>query len=119
MTATTDGPAIETIVTPVRIETARIEVRAEYFESPIDLDALRAGYQPADVLDRDPLVLRLPGDAHAVVLPFGAVVFWQCPEALCARVLDDVRRLPGMGQPVAAVRDELLVLGDQSEDRVG
>jgi required for meiotic nuclear division protein 1 len=119
MTATTDTPMPGTIVTPVRIENARIDVRAEYFESPIDLDALRARYRPPDVLDLDPLVLRLPGDAHAVVLPFGAVVFWQCPEALCAGVLDDVRQLPGMGQPVAAVRDEVLVLGDQPEDRAG
>ncbi|HJZ94589.1 MAG TPA: RMD1 family protein [Gemmataceae bacterium] len=118
MVATPELDVLGTIVTPVSIETSRLEVRAEYFNSPIDLDLLRARYRPYQVLSADPLVLKLAGNAHVVVLRFGAVVFWDCDGVTRAEVLGEVRRLPDMGPASADVRDEMLVLTGEPDERM-
>src|SRR5262245_66570849 len=103
MIASAELDVLGTIVTPVSIETSRLEVRAEYFNSPIDLEVLRARFQPYQVLGADPLVLKLTGNAHAVVLRFGAVVFWDCDGVTRAADVDESGRLTARGPVVAAV----------------
>jgi uncharacterized Rmd1/YagE family protein len=116
-----DTPELDvlgTIVTPVPTDTSRLELRADYFKSAIDLDLLRTHYPPSQILSADPLVLKMTGDAHVVVLRFGAVVFWQCDDGVCAEVLRKIQQLPGMSPPISEVRDVISVLVDQSEERV-
>ena len=45
-----DLSALATIVTPVTVETSRLELRAEYFASSIDLEALRGRYPSSQIL---------------------------------------------------------------------
>lgn len=107
-----------TIVTPVRVNAPRLEARAEYFASPIDLEQLQARYAQSQVQGADPLLLKLSGDAHVVAFRFGAVVFWQCEDDLRASTLAEVQPLAGGKPPVPDVRDTVLVLVDQPEERV-
>src|SRR5262245_33836657 len=104
--------------TPVRVDTSRLELRADYFASPIDLELLQTRYPPAQVLSADPLVLKISRNAHVVVFRFGAVVCWQCDRAMCIKVLEEIQQLPEMNPPVTEVRDGMLVLVDQSEEHV-
>src|SRR5262249_52180126 len=85
---------------------------------PIDLGVLQARYPPFQVLSADPLVLSLSRSAHVVVLRFGAVVFWQCEDAECADMLEEIQLVMKLDPPASGVRDALVVLVDQPEDRV-
>jgi uncharacterized Rmd1/YagE family protein len=109
---------VGTVLTRVSTGTRRLEVRADYFNSPIDLNLLQTHFLPSQVLSADPLVLGLPGNAHVVVLPFGAVVFWNCAESYCLRVLNVIQGVLKAGPPSKEFRDTLLVLVDQPEERV-
>ena len=115
----TDVPdVLETVVTPVSINALRVKLRADYFKSPIDLDLLQTHYQTSQVLSPDPLVLKITDNAHVAVLRFGAVVFWQCDGATCAKVLAEIQQLPEMSPPTRDIRDVHLILVDQPEERV-
>src|SRR5437868_1907097 len=91
--------ALGTITTPVNIDAPRLELRADYFSTLIPLATLQARYTPAQVLNSDPLVLKISGNSHVVVLSFGAVVFWQCDELVCSKVLETIQQLPSMKPP--------------------
>jgi uncharacterized Rmd1/YagE family protein len=52
------------------------------------------------------------------VLHFGAVVFWQCPKPVCVAVLEKIQQVMKMDPPRSEVRDDLVVLVGQPEDRV-
>lgn len=119
MVALLEIDAQGTVVTPVAMDATRLEVRADYFTSPIDLPALQALYPVAQVLQAEPLVLRRGDAGHVVVFPFGAVVFWQCDEGVVNSVLAEIRGLPGMDDAVAEVRDTMCILADEAEERVG
>jgi len=95
-----------------------LELRADYYSSPIDLGVLKARYPPFQVLSADPLVLSLSKSAHVVVLRFGAVVFWQCEDSECADILEEIQLVTKLDPPAREVRDALVVLVDQAEDRV-
>lgn len=118
MTDPSELDVLGTITTPVSIDTVRLEVRADYFSSPIALESLKAHYPPSQILSEDPLILKINRNAHVAVLCFGAVVFWQCDEAICTKVLGEVLRFPGMTPPNWDLRDQILVLVDQPEERV-
>src|SRR5207247_1370842 len=99
----------KTTVTPLSMDVTQLVVRADYFESQIDLDLLQKDFPPAEILHADPLVLRLIGNAYVVVLSFGAVVFWKCPDAVCEVILRKMQALPGATAHHHEVRDNLLV----------
>jgi required for meiotic nuclear division protein 1 len=109
---------VGTIVTPAETEGNRLAVQVSYFESPIDVQQLRVALPLGQILQADPLLLRLQGKGYVMVLPFGGVVFWGCSDEVCASVLGAVQRLPGMKERVREASDDLMVLLDQSEDRV-
>jgi uncharacterized Rmd1/YagE family protein len=113
-----DIDALGTITTPVQIDTLRLELRADYFPTPIDLDLLASRYGTAQVLHADPLVLKINGNAHAVILRFGAVVFWQCDDAAIAKIVATIQQLPEMRPPYREGSDKIVVLVDRPEDRV-
>ena len=104
--------------TPVRSDAEKLVLRADYFESPIDLEELQKTCTPTQALNADPLMLDMPGGAHVVVFRFGAVVFWKCSDETCAQVLQKIQKLPDMRPPPEALRDKLVVLVGQAEDRV-
>ncbi|MFO0967474.1 MAG: RMD1 family protein [Gemmataceae bacterium] len=117
-TQTPELDALRTVTTPVSVDAARLHLQAEYFPSPIPLAPLQASYRERSVLCADPLVIKLAGNAHAVVLGFGAVVFWECDAALAATLREEIRTLLH-GTAPSEVRDEALILLDQPEERVG
>src|SRR5579872_119038 len=108
-------PDLRTIVTPVDLHTPRLELRADYFPLPIDLELLQTHYQQSQILSADPLVLKITGAAHVVVLRFGAVVFWQCNDTIFSKILEEIRQLPGMPPHNSEVRDDIVILVDQPE----
>lgn len=108
----------ETLVTPVSTDASRLEVRAFQFPDAIDLDAVQNRYPPSRILSLDPLVLKLTGSAHVVVLPFGTAVFWQCDDALRAKVIDEIRQASASEAPAFEAREVLTVQLGESEDRV-
>src|SRR5262245_38425733 len=107
-----------TVFTPVSSDACKLELRAYYFPSPIDLNRVQTHYLPFQVLSADPLVLLMPGNAHVVVLRFGAVVFWRCAKAVCDNVLETIQHLMRMNPPDSKVQDTLVVLVKQPEERV-
>jgi required for meiotic nuclear division protein 1 len=107
-----------TFLTPVETNACKLTLRAVYFESPIDLGALQARYPLSQVLSTDPLVLGLPGNAHVVVLRFGAVVFWDCNGLQSANVLEQIQQIMNVPPPNCEARDSVVVLLDQAEERV-
>jgi uncharacterized Rmd1/YagE family protein len=113
-----DIDPVGTVVTPVSIDTSRLEVRSEYFRSPIPLELLQAKFSESQILCSEPLVLKFTGSAHVVILGFGAVVYWQCNDAIASMIADEIDRLPGLAQNRSDVRDAVTVLVNQKEDRV-
>ncbi len=118
MTGSPKRDLSETFLTPVETSVHKVAVRAIYFESPIDLDELQAQYPLSQVLSADPLVLGLPGNAHVVVLRFGAVVFWNCNGLQSAKVLEQVQQVMHVPAPNCEVGESAVVLLDQAEERV-
>src|SRR5262245_10787724 len=80
---THDRQAVGTVLSPICIPARRVMLRTVYFPCPIDLNLLRSSFPTSDILSADPLVLSMQGNAHVVVLRFGAVVFWHCSESVC------------------------------------
>lgn len=109
---------LETAFTPVSTDLDKLELLADYFQSPIDLELVQSQGPPFKVLASDPLVLRGPKNAHVVVLRFGAVVFWRSDHAVRELVLETIQRLMGSPPPCNEVRDTLLVRLGQAEERV-
>jgi uncharacterized Rmd1/YagE family protein len=109
---------LETAFTPVTTDLDKWEVRADYFQSPIDLEIVQSHGLPLKVMAGDPLVLSGPKNAHVVVLRFGAVVFWRCDPAVREQVLETIQRVLEMKPPSSEVRDTLLVRLGQPEERV-
>lgn len=121
MRGITDSPKSDplgTFLTPVDTNVHKLALRAVYFESPIDLNKLQTHYPHAQVLSAEPLVLGLPGGAYVVVLRFGAVVFWECTGFQSAKVLDQIQHVTEVPPPNREVRDSVVVLLDQAEERV-
>lgn len=99
----------ETLVTPVSTDASRLEVRAVQFPDAVDLDAVQSRYPPSRILSLDPLVLKLTGSAHVAVFPFGTAVFWQCDDALRAKVIDEIRQVSASQAPAFETREILTV----------
>src|SRR5262249_20683387 len=118
MTDTLEPNLPGTVFTKISTDTPKLELQADYFKSPIDLNLLQTHFLPSQVLSADPLVLGLRGNAHVVVLPYGAVVFWNCTASECARVVTEIQQVMKTDPPSRELRDTLLVLVDQPEDRV-
>ena len=121
MRGITDSPKLDplgTFFTAVNTNLHKLALRAVYFESPIDLNKLQTHYPHSQVLSTDPLVLGLPGGAHVVVLRFGAGVFWECTGFQSAKVLEQIQHVMEVAPPNREVRDSVVVLLDQAEDRV-
>lgn len=108
----------ETTLTPLSSNASVLELMAYYFQSPIDLDQFQAQVGTLHVLSADPLVLRVRGNAHVVVLRFGAVVFWGCPEDVRAHLLAKIELLTKMASIPSDKVDTFVVLVDQPEERV-
>jgi len=108
----------QTAFTPVSTDLDKLELRADYFASPIDLDLIQFRELPFKILGTDPLILSGPQNAHVVVHRFGAVVFWRCDVAVYAKVLEQIQQVMGAGRPSDEVRDTLLVRLGQPEERV-
>jgi required for meiotic nuclear division protein 1 len=75
--------------TPSQAE--RIRVRAVYLEGQIDLKSFRTRNLEYPVLAADPLIFEPVRGSFLVVTKFGALVFWNCPEALQRTLLADAR----------------------------
>lgn len=105
-------------ITPVTLDATTLRLRANHIDARLDLDLLLKAYPPMQVLHPDPLILRMSVNAHAVVLRFGAIVFWECQEALCDAFLEKVRTLQGVSSANDLVQDTLLVRVGQGEDLV-
>jgi required for meiotic nuclear division protein 1 len=110
--------ALGTIITPVKVETSRLELRAVYFKSPIRLDVPWKRFSSSQILSADPVVLRLMGDGFVVVLRFGTVVFWACDATTGSEVIAEIQQFAGTGPPVSEAGDTLLVLTGQREEQV-
>src|SRR4029453_16987553 len=93
------GVAMSTIpvptLTPSKAE--RMRVRAVYLEGQIDLKGFRARNIEYPVLAADPLIFEPIRGSFLAVTKFGALVFWNCPEALQRTLLADARS--SMGDP--------------------
>ena len=95
----------------------RLRVRAVYLEGQIDLKAFRTRNAEYPVLAADPLIFEPVRGSFLVVTKFGALVFWNCPEALQRSILADARKL--MGDSLAErLEDSLDVLVGAPENAV-
>ena len=101
--------------TPSQAE--RLNVRAVYLEGQIDLKSFRASNSEYPVLAADPLIVEPVRGSFLVVTKFGALVFWNCPEALQRTILSDTRRLMG-GSQDEKMEDSLEVLVGAGENVV-
>lgn len=107
-----------TVLTPITTNSARASARVEFFSSPIDLRELRGRLQGFQALHGDPLILCLPDQSHCVVMNFGAVILWNCTGEFRETLLNTIRGLPRMSEPVAEASDSLSILLGQAEDGV-
>jgi uncharacterized Rmd1/YagE family protein len=107
-----------TSVTPVDVGTSRLTLRVEYLESPIEVGRLQAQFHKIEILHPDPLMLRMVDGGHAVVLDFGAVVYWSCSEQACERLRQHVTTVTGHLLPMTDAEDTLQVRLGMKEDRV-
>lgn len=96
-----------------------LPLRAEYFEGQLDPRQVRAHLGSFPVLSSNPLVLELERGRWAYLAPFGAVVFWNCPEPLTRAFLAELGPLEGLGARIEASRDDLLVHLGAPADTVG
>jgi required for meiotic nuclear division protein 1 len=71
----------------------RLRVRAVYLEGQIDLKRFRAQNPNYPVLAADPLIVEPVGGSFLVVTKFGALVFWNCTEALQRSLLSEAQKL--------------------------
>jgi uncharacterized Rmd1/YagE family protein len=76
----------------------RLRVRAVYLEGQIDLKSFRAKNSSYPVLAADPLIVEPVRGSYLTVTKFGALVFWNCPEALQRALLVDAQALMGESQ---------------------
>lgn len=98
---------------------AFVELKADYFEGQLDPKAYRTRFPHHAVLSANPLVIEPQRGAFVYLEKFGAVVFWNCSDALVASLLEELSTLDGLGGRVEAVRDHLRVHIGAEADRVG
>jgi required for meiotic nuclear division protein 1 len=108
----------DTVITPVSLDTPTVALRASQYDSQLDLELLQKDFLPLQILSADPLIVKLAGNAHIVVLRFGAVIFWQCSEEVIGSFLRTVERLPGTKSRGCKVQDKLLIRVGRDEDKV-
>jgi uncharacterized Rmd1/YagE family protein len=96
----------------------RLRVRAVYLEGQIDLKAFRTRNAEYPVLAADPLIFEPVRGSFLVVTKFGALVFWNCPEALQRSILADARKLMGDSLVAERMEDSLDVLVGAPENAV-
>jgi uncharacterized Rmd1/YagE family protein len=100
-------------------ETRELRLVADYYAGRIDPKAFRARHPDYPALSVNPLVLEPQRGAWVYVEKFGAVVYWNCPDALMEALDRDLRELEGVGERVERTRDELKVTLGAEADRVG
>lgn len=93
-------------------------LQADLFTGPIDLRAFRARHPEYPVLSTHPLVLEPERGRYAFLSRFGAMVCWDCPEALIRTLRADLQALPGVGGLADSASDRLKVLVGDAETRV-
>jgi uncharacterized Rmd1/YagE family protein len=94
-------------------------LQADYFEGQIDTRSFRARHPHYPVIASNPLVLEPEQGSWIYVERFGAVVFWNCSEALVQTFLKDLQELPGAGPRVGSTHDSLSVHVGSEEETVG
>lgn len=100
-------------------ETRDLRLVADYYAGRIDPKAFRARHPDYPALSANPLVLEPQRGSWVYLEKFGAVVYWDCSEALMAALDQDLRELEGVGARVERTRDELRVRVGAEADRVG
>lgn len=93
-------------------------MRAEYFEGVISLKSFAAAHPEYRVLCADPLVLEPEAGTFVVLFKFGSVVFWGAREELVRAILAEIAAAGTVGRLLDEIRDDLVVLVEQEEDRV-
>ena len=104
--------------TPAGGAPERIAVSAYYFEGQIDTKGFRAAHLHYPVLAADPLVIEPVRGSYVAVTKFGALVLWNCAEAVSAEVIGAVGASSGAGRGEERLDDQLEVLVGQPENRV-
>jgi uncharacterized Rmd1/YagE family protein len=107
-----------TVLTPLKLDMAKMVLRADCFDSQIDLELLKSRLPLLKPLNPDPLVLRLSANVYAVVHRFGAVIFWNGADEMCDVLVETIQNLPGMGPPNRQVQDRLQIQLGKEEDNV-
>jgi uncharacterized Rmd1/YagE family protein len=95
-----------------------LSVRADFFNSKIDLKSFRAAYPHYQVLAIDPLVLEVIRSSYAVVTKFGGLVCWNCTEELIDQLYSDIMQLGGQNARIDSVQDTVEVETGASSDAV-
>jgi len=97
----------------------KLELQADFFDGQIDLPAFSARFPRYEVLSASPMVLEPEVGRFLFLSRFGAVVAWNCSEALIRTFLADLQTFAGVGRLVESARDRLTVHVGAQEDRVG
>src|SRR5262245_20954720 len=109
----------KTSFTPVQVTGSGVlMLRAVCFGSPIPLELLEPQFLSSKRADADTLRIEMAGNAFVMVLRFGPVIFWQCPEDMHRVILNKIQELPEMKPPEEALQDTVLVRVGQAEDQV-
>ena len=96
----------------------KVCVRADYYEGQIDLKQFRARYPHYPVLATNPLVLEPEKNSYVILTRFGAVVVWDCSDAVLRDLYAEIESLSGVLNRNDAVRDQLTVHIGMDQDVV-
>jgi len=92
---------------------------ADYFVGHMDLKSYRTVHPDHPMVGANPLVLEPTPGSFVFLSRFGAVVFWNCPEALVQQIHEEFKTLPGLNRLEERARDTLKVRVGTPEDFVG
>jgi uncharacterized Rmd1/YagE family protein len=107
-----------TQMTDLDAEVSAMTVQAEYFDSPIPLEALRDHFVASRILLDDPLVVLELSGCYTVTFRNGVVVLWNCLPDLVLMAMNRIQALLPAARPVERVRDSVVLLLGKETDRV-
>jgi uncharacterized Rmd1/YagE family protein len=95
---------------------ARLTVRSDYFDGPLNLKIFRAQYPHYPVVATDPLLIEPERGSYVVLTKFGGLVYWNCGDDLIRQLRQEVSKLPGISRRCEEVEDQIEVeIGPRTE----
>lgn len=112
------GPARDPAAAHFADQPDKASVQADYFQGRIDLKAFRSAHPEYKTHSSDPLVIEPAPGCFAAMTKFGGLVCWNCPPDLRERLQRLIVELPGAGQRVGELSDEIEVVTGQPSDTI-